>query len=119
VLCKRALLLTAPLWILTAFAQDRNPVVLLWPSGAPGSEGKTGDEKIRTQQDDQIVSSIHHPSLTVYLPPKNKSSGAAEWNVDPGRVGVLGFSAGAELAGLWPPCTTTILWHTPSMTWTV
>ena len=148
---------------------SQHPTVLLWPQGAPGSEGKTGDETYRLSGDLMIVSNVHRPSLTVYLPPREKATGAgvivtpggasreiwitnegyrvagwlsqrgiaafvlkyrlpraqgstytsedhslpdiqrairlvrsraAEWNVDPDRVGVIGFSAGGFLAGL-------------------
>jgi endo-1,4-beta-xylanase len=142
----------------------------LWPSGAPGSEGKTAKEVITTSASGEVsVSSIHSPSITPYLPPKDKANGTAilvipggghrmlaithegynvgewlrergiaafvlkhrlareagstykidveafadtqralrlirsrakEWNVDPGRVGALGFSAGGELVSL-------------------
>lgn len=141
----------------------------LWPQGAPGSEGKTGEETYRIQSDVLVISNVHRPSITVYLPPKEKATGAgvivtpgggnseiyvmnegyrvadwlsqrgiaafvlkyrlpravgstyttedhslpdiqrairlvrsraAEWRVDPDRVGVMGFSAGGFLAGL-------------------
>jgi len=156
-----------PVTVLALWAQP--PVVPLWPGTAPGSEGKTGDEKIRMQGSDQIVSGVHRPSLTVYLPAAGTATGtavivapggsyrelwithegyrvaewlsrrgiaafvlkyrlpreagstytvegsalpdmqrairivrarAAEWGIDPQRVGVMGFSAGAHLAGL-------------------
>lgn len=144
--------------------------ILLWPNGAPGSEGKTGQEKIRiSEQGDHVVSNIHRPSITPYLPEREKATGAAviiapggghrelwidhegynpakwlrdrgiatfvlkyrlardtgstytidkdeladiqrairlvksrakEWNIDTARVGVMGFSAGGELAAL-------------------
>ena len=144
--------------------------ILLWPNGAPGSEGKTGNEKVRiAESGDHVVSNIHHPSITPYFPAKDKATGAAiiiapggghrelwidhdgyniakwlsekgitvfvlkyrlskdsnsiytidkdeladmqrairlvrsrakEWGVDTGRLGVMGFSAGGELAGL-------------------
>ena len=51
--------------------------ISLWPTGAPGSEGKTGKEKIRTVGNDQVVSNIHNPSITPYLPAKEKATGAA------------------------------------------
>jgi acetyl esterase/lipase len=50
----------------------------LWPSGAPGSEGKTGDEVITKSASGEIsVAGIHRPSLTPYLPAKEKATGAA------------------------------------------
>ncbi len=54
------------------------PVVTLWPNGAPGSEGKTADEVVRVSKEgDHIVSSVHRPSLTVYLPARGVATGAA------------------------------------------
>jgi endo-1,4-beta-xylanase len=156
--------LVSALWAQTT---DRE-VVLLWPNGAPGSEEQTADEDVRWQGDNEIVSGVHRPSLTVYLPPMYTGTGAAvivapgggyrelwithegrrvgewlsahgiaafvlkyrlprskgstyteataladmqralrtvrararEWGVDSERVGVMGFSAGAHLAGV-------------------
>ena len=52
--------------------------ILLWPNGAPGSEGKTSKEKIRiAETGDHVVSNIHFPSLTIYLPDKNAATGVA------------------------------------------
>jgi endo-1,4-beta-xylanase len=183
---RRALLLILPATVLALWAQPlaaqsaataaagapgpaQHPVILLWPGGAPGSEGKSGEEKVRVQGSDQIVSAVHRPSLTAYLPEQATATGAAvivapggsyrelwithegyrvaewlsqhgiaafvlkyrlpreagstytvegtalpdiqrairtvraraaEWGIDPQRVGVMGFSAGAHLAGL-------------------
>ncbi len=144
--------------------------ILLWPNGAPGSEGKTGKEKVRiSEEGDHVISNIHNPSITAYLPSREKSTGSAviivpggghrelwidhegyneakwlsdrgiaafvlkyrlakdsnstytidkdeladiqrairlvrsrvkEWSLDTARIGVMGFSAGGEVAAL-------------------
>ena len=148
------------------------PMIRIWPGVAPGSAGKTAPEKwIEGGTPDAFhrVTDIHVPSLTIYLPPKEKATGAAfiiapggghrylvvdlegelvakklnefgvaafvlrsrlaraegstykvevesladlqqsirlvrerakEWNVNPTRVGAMGFSAGGHLAAL-------------------
>lgn len=49
-------------------------VIPLWSNGAPGSEARKAEpEKVAGSN----VSNIHHPSLIVYLPPKDKATGAA------------------------------------------
>jgi acetyl esterase/lipase len=157
--------------LLVGFTKADDPKeILLWPGGAPGSEGKTGDEKVRVAEGgDHVVSNIHHPSITPYLPARQKANGAAviiapggghselwidhegynpakwfqergiaafvlkyrlareanstytvdkdeladmqrairlvrsrakEWGIDTARIGVMGFSAGGEVAAL-------------------
>lgn len=156
--------------LLSATASAQEPKeIFLWPSGAPGSEGKTGAEKVRVSDGgDHVVSNIHKPSITPYIPASNKSrvaviiapggghrelwidhegynearwfkdhgiaafvlkyrlardtnstytvekdeladmqrairlvrSRAKEWNIDTSKIGVMGFSAGGELAAL-------------------
>lgn len=147
------------------------PEVLLWPNGAPGSEGKAAPVAVRLNgpAQERVVSSVHAPSLTVYLPAAAQATGtgviiapggghrelwtdheghnlakwlsqrgiagfvlkyrlarekdstytieghafadtqrairlvrwrASEWRVQPDRIGVMGFSAGGELAAL-------------------
>ena len=55
------------------------PMIPIWPAEAPGSEGKTAPEfwiEGGTPDAFHRVTDIHHPSLTVYLPPKEKATGA-------------------------------------------
>lgn len=144
-------------------AQDSTFVLPLWQNGAPGFENRKDEPE---QAQDWWVKNVHNPSLTVFLPPKEKANGTAVvicpggghrtlvfnaegrdaavffnklgitafvlkyrlfreenspyteaharqdalramrlvrsrakmWNIDPARVGIMGFSAGGELA---------------------
>lgn len=70
---------------LSSLSADSNPAlpqipkeILLWPSGAPGSEGKTNPETVVVSKSGELsISSVHKPSLTPYLPSKEKSTGTA------------------------------------------
>lgn len=158
------------LLLLCAMSGSEPQEILLWPSGAPGSEGKTAPEKVRiTEQGDMVVRSINRPSITPYIPSPDKNTGVAvivapggghaelwithegynpakwlrdhgiaafvlkyrlakdsnstytvdkeevmdiqrairlvrsrakEWGIDTAKIGVMGFSAGGELAAL-------------------
>jgi len=63
------LLLPAALW-----AQTEPTVIPLWPNGAPGFENRRNEPE---RAKDYWVRNIHNPSLTVFLPPKDKANGAA------------------------------------------
>jgi endo-1,4-beta-xylanase len=168
---KKYLLLSLLLIIVFSFTPGNGEKeILLWPQGAPGSEGKTSKEKIRiAESGDHVVSNIHNPSITPYLAEKNKATGMAviiapggghrelwidhegynvaeylkergitafvlkyrlsrdsgstytidkeelsdmkrairlvksrakEWGIDTAKIGVMGFSAGGEVAAL-------------------
>lgn len=52
--------------------------ILLWPDGAPGSEGKTGEELVKKSANGELtVTNVHKPTITPYLPPREKATGAA------------------------------------------
>jgi acetyl esterase/lipase len=152
-------------------AASKSQTMVLWPGGAPGSEGRSTEaERVRVnERGEHIVSNVHAPSLTGFFPaPKNATrtsvivlpggghselwmdhegyrvaafladhgiaafvlkyrlarepgstytvegqeladvqrairlvrSRSLQWRLDPQRIGVLGFSAGGELAAL-------------------
>jgi acetyl esterase/lipase len=76
---KRTLQFVAVLAVPIAVASAQTPAEIpLWPAGAPGSEGKTANETVTTSASGELsVSSIHNPSLTPYLPSKDKATGTA------------------------------------------
>jgi acetyl esterase/lipase len=151
--------------------QTQTQTLVLWPGGAPGSESRAGEaETVRlNERGEHIVSNIHAPSITAYLPGRQGAtrtavivvpggghrelwldhegyavagfladhgiaafvlkyrlarepgssftvqghaladlqrairlvrSRSAQWQLDPQRIGVMGFSAGGELAAL-------------------
>lgn len=167
----RMLLAAATFMLLCAMLPGTEPgQILLWPNGAPGSEGKTGDESLRvTDEGDHVISHVNKPSITPYFPAAGKNTGTAiiiapggghselwithegynpaqwfqqhgisafvlkyrlarepnstytvdkdeladiqrairlvrsrakEWGIDTAKIGVMGFSAGGELAAL-------------------
>jgi acetyl esterase/lipase len=59
---------------LASNAQDTARQIPLWPNGAPGFENKRNEPE---QAKDYWVKNIHNPSITIYLPPKEKATGAA------------------------------------------
>ncbi len=53
-------------------AQDPQRISL-WPNGAPGSQARRAEPE---QAQDYWVKNIHDPSITVYMPPREKATGA-------------------------------------------
>src|SRR5215813_9395136 len=71
------------------FAQDSSFVVPLWPNGAPGFENRKNEPE---QSKDWWVKNVHNPSLNVFLPPKEKTTGAAVVICPGGGHRNLGFN---------------------------
>lgn len=62
----------------SSLSAQEPPVVALWAKGAPGFEARKGEpEDVQKKGGVEAkVTNIHNPSLTVYLPTKEKASGA-------------------------------------------
>jgi acetyl esterase/lipase len=71
--------LVAALVMSTSLLAAQTPAEIpLWPAGVPGSEGKTAKEAVTTSGSGELsVSSIHNPSITPYVPSRDKASGTA------------------------------------------
>ena len=71
-------LLTALMLTAQSGVANRPAEIPLWPAGAPGSEGKTAKELVTTSASGEVsVAGIHHPSITPYLPAREKATGLA------------------------------------------
>jgi acetyl esterase/lipase len=58
---------------LSALAQEQPVQIPLWNAGAPGYENRKNEPE---QAQDWWVKNVHNPSITVYLPPPEKATGA-------------------------------------------
>jgi acetyl esterase/lipase len=68
------LLLLALMLPVIALAQPQPQVIPLWEKGAPGFENR---KDIPEQAKDYWVKNINNPSVTVFMPPKEKANGCA------------------------------------------
>src|SRR6478736_4620757 len=71
-------LTTLALFCTSVLGAAEPPAILLWPNGAPGSEGKTSEEAVEvTRSGERNITQIHKPSLTPYLPAAGNANGVA------------------------------------------
>ena len=95
-------LLAAFVLPLSLLAADPPAEISLWPNGAPGSEGKTAKELVTTSERGELsVSSIHNPSITPYLPAKDKATGTAILVIPGGGHRVLAITHEGYNVGEW------------------
>ena len=80
------------LYLSSAFAaaQTSPQVVHLWDNGAPGFESRRDEPEVAK---DYWVKNIQNPSITVFLPPKEKANGAAVLIIPGGGHRELVFNA--------------------------
>ena len=88
------LLLTALPLTVQAQAQTAPQVIPLWEKGAPGFEDRRDEPE---QAASYWVKNVHNPSLTVFLPPKDKATGAAVIVCPGGGFKELGFNGEGEI----------------------
>jgi len=72
-----------------AAAQEAPQVIPLWEKGAPGFEDRRNEPE---QAASYWLKNVHNPSITVFLPPKEKASGAAVIVCPGGGFRELGFN---------------------------
>jgi len=82
--------------LLPALAQVHSRVIPLWPNGAPGFESRRNEPEIAK---DYYIRNINNPSITAYLPPKEKANGAAVVICPGGGHRLLVFKAEGEDPG--------------------
>lgn len=88
-----------------ARAAEDQPVVALWPNGAPGSESRKSEPEKwtpATQPGGSLhVSNIHNPTLTLYLPAKERATGAAIIVAPGGGHRYLAWDFEGQEVGTW------------------
>ena len=72
-----------------AIAADTPQVIPLWANGAPGFEDRRNEPE---QAASYWVKNVHNPSITIFLPPKEKATGAAVIVCPGGGFRELGFN---------------------------
>jgi acetyl esterase/lipase len=82
---------------LKGISQDSTLVIPLWKNGARGFENKKNEPE---QAQDWWVKNIYNPSLTVFLPPKEKANGTAVIVCPGGGFRTLVFNSEGKDAAL-------------------
>ena len=86
---KRLLCLAALLLSSLAHSAETPQVIHLWENGAPGFETRRDEPELAASY---WVKNVHNPSITVFLPPKEKATGAAIIVCPGGGFRELGFN---------------------------
>ena len=86
---KRLLIIAALLCSTFARSAETPQVIHLWENGAPGFESRRDEPELAASY---WVKNVHNPSITVFLPPKEKATGAAIIVCPGGGFRELGFN---------------------------
>lgn len=74
----------------------------LWPNGAPGSQGKPAKEVVTASANGELrVAGIHNPSITPYLPSKDRATGLAILVIPGGGHRLLAITHEGYNVGEW------------------
>jgi acetyl esterase/lipase len=88
-----------------ATAADKPTVVDVWPGKPPGEKGGIGAEATHPQKSPrgeiQIINNVTQPTLTVFLPPKDKNTGAAVVICPGGGYNALAWDLEGEEVAAW------------------
>ena len=88
ILLTLALVWTSPVFLMAAEPEE----IFLWPEGAPGSEGKPEkDIVVVGGSGERSIYGVHRPSITPFLPSKEKATGAAVLVIPGGGHRVLAW----------------------------
>jgi acetyl esterase/lipase len=90
-----AMFVVAAAMCVCARAQSPPQVIHLWDKGAPGFENRKDEPE---HAKDYWVRNVHNPSITVFLPPKDKATGAAVVIAPGGGFRELVFNAEGKQA---------------------
>lgn len=72
-----------------------------WPNGLPRSESAAFVLRYRLAREERSTYSVdEHAMANTRRALRTVRSQGAVWKIDPDRIGILGFSAGGELAAL-------------------
>ncbi|MDY3561825.1 SMP-30/gluconolactonase/LRE family protein [Gemmata sp. JC673] len=89
---------------LLARSAELPPVVTVWPQTAPGEKGDIGEEKATPAKGRDAITSVTNvskPTLTIYRPTKEKSTGAAVVVAPGGGYNVLAWEHEGTMVGEW------------------
>lgn len=96
-LCSLTVLLVSA----AAKAEDKPPVLDVWPGMPPGETKPIGEEKSEKTKGVTRITNVSKPTLTVYRPAKDKDAGAAVIICPGGGYNILAWDLEGEEVAKW------------------